>query len=161
MVALGTYTTIARMRKVLLKLTGNAATGVMIDDDVDAWIVKAEAVINSKIGNKYTVPFTTVPPVIAVFAEDITAYMIMRTMYTQDSQNKTAWIEDFKAAISSLNAIRDGKQVVLDSSGNELSRASEEVHSNNMNYHPTFDVDDPLNQSQDDDKITEIEDARE
>lgn len=152
------YVSIANVRKILLKVT----VDVMGDADVTIKIEKAQAVIDSKIGNKYTVPFTTgnVPPVIEVFAGDIAAYYIMRTMYTQDSQNKTAWVEDFKIAISALNAIRDGKQVVLDSSGNELARAEEEVTSNNMNFHSTFDVDDPLNQSQDDDKLTEIDDER-
>jgi len=153
------YTTVARIRKVLPKLTST----VMVDADVASEIEKAEAIINSKIGNKYTVPFVSgsVPPVIQGFAEDITAYLIMRTMYTQDSQNKTAWIDDFKTAISNLNAIRDGKQVVLDSSGNELARAEEEVHSNNMNYNPTFDVDNPEEWEQNEDKIDEISDARE
>ncbi len=110
-----TYATVARVRDIL---EGVSVT-VMADTRVEARINKAEDVINSKIGGRYTVPFASgsVPGVITAFAEDIACYFVMRTLFTNDSQNKNEWIEDFRSALSSLNAIRDGKQVVLDDNG--------------------------------------------
>lgn len=150
------YTTTARIR-ILLK---GVTTTAMSDSDVTSFITKADDLINSKIGNRYTVPFGTTPPVIQGFSEDIASYYIMRTLFTRDSQNKNEWIEDFKAAIASLNAIRDGKQVVLDSSGNELARIEEEVSSNTKDFVPTFGEDDAEDQQVSGGKLDEISDER-
>ena len=59
---------------VLIQLTDDEDAGVVDDDKVTRAIANADAEIDSYCGTKYTVPFTTVPPIILMVSVDIAIY---------------------------------------------------------------------------------------
>ena len=59
---------------VLIQLTDDDDAGVVDDDKVTRAIANADAEIDSYCGTKYTVPFTTVPPIILTVSVDIAIY---------------------------------------------------------------------------------------
>ncbi len=153
------YSTATEVRDLLPKVT----TVVMGDTAVETKITDADRMINTKLGNKYTVPFSTssVPPLINTLSKNIAAYFVMRTVFTKDGQNKNEWTDTFKEAIKQLNELAEGKGVVLDSSGNELTRASEPIESTTQNYHPVFNMDAPEDSTIDSDLLDDIATERE
>lgn len=65
-------------------------------DAMNANIRRADDLINGKLARRYTVPFTTtaVPPLVRTIAEDLSAGMLFRSLFTRDSQNKNNWSDD-------------------------------------------------------------------
>jgi len=115
-----TYCTHTEVRAIL---TGVTAT-VMDQAAVEAHITRAENIINGKIGAKYTVPFTagSIPPLINTICTDIACYYVMRTLFTEDSENVNEWVSIFKEHIKTLDQIRKGDVVIFDTSGDEETR---------------------------------------
>lgn len=146
------YTTVANVQSLLL--------GVATVDIKILYLTMADNIINAKIGSRYTIPFTTTPPIIETIATDLSAYYTMRALFTNDSQNKSEWVASYKEAMKMLDDIADGKIPVVDISGNELAYKVQSLQSSNEDYHPIFDIDNIDNSVIDDNLITEIQDAK-
>ena len=120
-------------------------------------IVRAESLVNSKVASRYDVSgFSagSAPPILKSITEDITSFYTLRSVYTGDNQNVSEWVENFAEAEKLLDEIRDGKRDVLDASGNILGSSSTTllVESNTEDYTPTFDEQNPVNWSVDENK---------
>lgn len=146
------YTTADKVRKLLL---GIDAT-VMDDSDVEAHIVNADAQINSYIGTVYSLPVSATAPLLEKLSGEIASYLIMRTEFTQDSQNISEYLSEYEKAIKTCEEIRDGKMLLVDSSGNELAKDGNLFSSNTKDFHNTFDMDDPEKQNIDTQLLDEI-----
>lgn len=151
------YCTIAEVRAELPALT----TNVMGDSAVTSRITRADAIINGKLGTRYSVPFTTTPPQVNDWSISITCYLIMRTLFSRDAKNKNDWIEDYKSAMRQIDDVVKGNAAILSSAGAELSRSEEAVTSSHQDYHTTFNMDDSEDQSIDSDMLDAIADERE
>ena len=150
------YCTAAQVRELLPKVT----TTALGNTAVEAMIARAEAYINGKLACRYTVPFTTVPPLITTLATEIAAYFVMRTLFTQDSQNQSEWTVTFMEAMKMLDDIVTGKCVIVNTSGAEVSFSADPVSSNNQEYTPVFDVDEVENSVIDPDLLEDIADEK-
>ena len=139
--------------KIKVLLTGVATVNAQ-------FITMAENIINGKIASKYSVPFTVVPPLIETLATDIAAYFCMRTLFTDDSQNKSEWTATFKESMKILDEIADGRLPVIDSTGTEVARNIEPMYSNTKDYTPVFDVDSIENQIVDSDRSEDIANSK-
>ena len=142
------YTTVANVQVLLV---GIAAADVNV-----LYLTMADNIINSKLGSRYVVPFTTTPPIIQTIATDIAAYYTMRALFTQDSQNKSEWTSTYKESIKMLDEIAEGKVPVIDAAGVELAHIVEPISSNNQSFNPTFDMDTIDNSVIDEDLIDDI-----
>jgi phage gp36-like protein len=141
--------------KVKVLLTGVATVNAQ-------FITMAENIINGKLASKYAVPFTgTTPPLIETLATDIAAYFCMRTLFTDDSQNKSDWTTTFKESMKILDDIAAGKIPVVDAAGLELARSIEPMYSNNKDYNPVFDVDAVEDQQIDTTRLEDIANSKE
>lgn len=150
------YSTATDVRVLLEGVT----VTVKSDADIAILITDADNEINSKLASKYSVPFSTTPPIIKTLSKTIAAYYVMRDLFTNDSQNKNEWTDSYKDALRTLEKMSKGEYIVLDSSGAELAKSAEVLKSNHQDHHTTFDVDKPEDWSQDDDKLDAISDAR-
>ena len=115
---------------------------------ISAKIPRAEAMINSYVGRRYTVPFTTVPPVIEQIAVDLTAYLALTAKFTRDNHNTNDWVELIgKDCKEQLELIRDRKIDLVDSTGAVLAErtASTRIVSNTQDFQPFSDVDPVIN----------------
>lgn len=113
---------------------------------ISSKIPRAEAMINSYVGRRYSVPFVagSVPPVIEQIAVDLSAYLALTAKFTRDNHNTNDWVELIgKDAKEQLELIRDRKIDLVDSSGtvlNERTSASRIV-SSTQDYQPFADLD--------------------
>lgn len=130
-------------------------------DVINLHIRRVDGLINGKCARRYSVPFNPVPPYIRTLAEDIVCYYVMRTYYSQDAQNKSEYLEEFKdKALEDLDAIMKGDIDLVDTSGSAVPVQEDEVvdliSSNTQNFQPFFDIDDSLNWKFDDDLEDEV-----
>lgn len=166
------YCSIADVRVMINANAGTAGAdeSVLSDAQVTTHIERSESIINAFVGSKYTTPFTagSIPPIIKSACIDISTYYCLYVLYSRDSQNVNEWIEEFfnkwidkenKNGI--LDQIKDGKLPIDLEDGSEAPVATPEVKSNTQTYHTTFDADDPINWTQDEDKLEDIANGRE
>lgn len=130
------------------------------DSEIDAYISEAEALVNSKLSARYSVPFSeTIPPIIKYITGRVTVYNILLTEYTQDAINDSAWVEQYKDALDMLTRIADGESNLVDSEGNDLISGST-IETYHGDYTPIFGLDDYLEQSVDSDLLDDLENDR-
>ena len=151
------YTAAANVRELLQGVT----VAAMDDTRMGTFITRAENIINAKIGGIYAVPFVVVPPLIKTLAEEITAFLVMRTLFTDDSVNKNEWILLFKESMKLLEEIASGKVTLVDAAGTPIAEQTGALSSNNSGYAPVFDMDDILNSEVDADLIDAISESKE
>ena len=126
---------------------------------------RAGGIIDAKLSKRYTVPVTDSCPIIDAISEDITAYYVCRTYYTQDNHNKLESLAELRdLALEQLEAIRKGEMDLVDSSGNVIAERSTGAHSlvdsNTKDYQPFFDVDKDTDWHFDSDLLDSIAEKR-
>lgn len=128
---------------------------------------RADAFVDSFCARRYSVPFaatsTSTPPVIKQLAQEVCGYYVYRSLFMKDNINKNDWVETlWEEAKKTLEAIRDGKQDVVSSTGSVIAElnASSKVDSNFETYSPIFNMDDPTSQSVDQDRLDDISSDR-
>ncbi|MDI6756440.1 MAG: hypothetical protein QME32_00290 [Endomicrobiia bacterium] len=106
---------------------------------------------------------SSTPQIILQISDSLVAQAVMRSRFTKDGQNRNEWVEDLgRQAIKDLEAIRDQKLIVLDSTGGEAGRASTAplVEGTRENYTPVFDIDADTAWTIDSDLSDDIADER-
>jgi len=94
--------------EILIQLTDDDGVGEVDADRVSAAIANADAEINSYCGMKYSVPFSTVPPMIRAASVDIAIYNLRsRRMGASDTEKeryreRIAWLKDVAKGIATL-----------------------------------------------------------
>lgn len=152
------YSDVADIR---LNLAGFGAD-VISDSDINLFISKADAHINSIISNYYVLPFTQDPiPILKDISTDLTCYYATRRNYTSDSVETSDWTNEFKKdAEHKLENIKMGNTNLIDSSGAIIPLNSNMIQHNNSKYTPTFDIGSPLNWQNDPDRLDDIESVK-
>jgi phage gp36-like protein len=89
----------------LIGLTDDAGAGAIDDAIIAAAIAKADALIDSYCGQVETVPFTTVPDIVAQHSVTIAIYFL----YSRRSAIPEARAQNYKDAIAHLKDIATGK----------------------------------------------------
>ena len=93
---------------MLIQLTDDDDEGAVDDDKVTRAIAKADAEINSYCGNRYSVPFTTVPAMILAASVDIAIYnLYARRRGATDSikeryDGRVAWLKNVAKGLVTL-----------------------------------------------------------
>ncbi|MCP4648848.1 MAG: DUF1320 domain-containing protein [PVC group bacterium] len=128
-------------------------------------IKRAKGVIDSYCVERYSLPFSPVPPVIRAVAQDIVTYYTFRSFHSGDNQNRSEYLEELnEKAFEILENIRDGKQGLVDTSGSVVpertTEATDKILCNNKDYQPFFDVDDSKKWKFDDDLKESVNDSR-
>ena len=160
---MGAYATVTSFSLLLPNvLKGNTTTSdtfgtAMLSSHID----RAENTVNAYLSTRYTLPFTSVPPIIRTLSEDIACYYFIRASYVQDGQRKNEYQDSFKIAITTLENIRDGKtQLVLTDGTMVNPMSSNRYLSSTKDYAPTFDLDSPRAWRTDYNRLEDIEEGR-
>lgn len=130
-------------------------------------IVRAYNIINTHLSKRYTVPFgtgTSTPPVIKTISTDLSAYYIMRTLFTKDSQNDSDWVDELKdTAMNMLTKIENGETDLMGTDESEITQVSggDDISSNTSAFEPVFDMGNELSWRVDPDRTKEISDSKE
>lgn len=160
---MGTYATTTSIPLLLpFALKTNTTTGDTAGVDVfSKQITRAEGLVNGYIAARYSLPFSTVPPLITTITEDISCYYFIRSTYVQDGERKNEYADSFKEAIKQLEQIRDGKTPLALTSGALIPQiTSGKFISSTQNYAPTFDEGNPEQWDIDPDKEDDIQSAK-
>ena len=163
---MGTYATTSSLLLLLpgLPQTTTAAGYTSCVALMGSQITRAEALIDAKIGGRYTLPLSPIPPVIRAIAEDISGYYIYRSYSIQDNQNRAnyeALRDIYQDAIKQLDEIGSGALDLMDTSGSAVAETIEHgADSNTIDYQPFFDVDDPTDWAFDSENLDDVADKR-
>jgi len=130
-------------------------------DALSAHITRAESIVNSYVSARYSLPFTTVPPIVRTLSEDIASFFHIRGVSVQDGQRDNPWYLSYKLALEMLQDIKDGKVQMSLTDGSALSPAStSRFISNTESYAQTFNLDSPESWELDSTRADDIEDGR-
>jgi phage gp36-like protein len=133
---------------------------------ISQFIDDAEALINARIAERYTLPFTVAVPLLTRLAIEKTVCDLVRKRiqfhFPADMLEKSSAGLLCEECAETLDMIAEGNLKLVNASGEIISEttAQMQVHSNNMNHHPTMGEDDWYDQSQDTQKIDDIENDR-
>lgn len=160
---MGTYATTTSISELLpYVLKTNTTTGDTVGTaNFSKHIDRAEGLVNGYIASRYSLPFSTVPPIIRTIAEDIACFYFIRSTYVQDGQRKNEYADSFKEGIKQLEQIRDGKTPLSYTSGSIVPQVTASKYkSSTENYAPTFDEGEPEQWAIDADKVDDITGAK-
>jgi hypothetical protein len=158
------YTTAANIVTLIPNI--NDSVNFDTDAEIEFYINRQEAVVNSKLAIKYTVPFSvangyaTVPTIITHYTEQLTICKILITEYTEDSVNQNEWVEKYCDIIEEIEKIVEGEEIIVDDDGDELTERGDVILTERGDRFPVFDMDGDLNQRVDPDLIDDITNDR-
>ncbi len=163
------YVDEARVAKYMpqLPVSGEAdytASAALITQAIE----EAEAVVDSHLGVKYSLPLDTdhIPPMVREIATNISVHKAYTFLYPMDNIASNVFSERYqtweKNAYAMLELITDNKLVLTLTNGSLLSpkTTTPDVKGSHSDYSPTFDVDDPDQWCVDSDNLTAIADDR-
>jgi phage gp36-like protein len=104
------YSTVDDIKKMLpeeliIQLTDDEATGSLNQARVDEAIAQADAEIDSYCGERYSVPFTTVPDIVKKLSVDIAIYNLYSRLVRDMPEVRS---ERYRSSIKQLEAIAKG-----------------------------------------------------
>jgi len=143
----------------------------MTNAQIEKWIDTACEYMDSKLAERYDVPITNspTPPILRDIASLLTAYYVLRAIYTGQDPNSTKWVDAFwKEANGKLSqlvgydvesgVVKERQKVMplLASGGTAIEHLSQlGVKSSTSAYKPTFGVKDVEDAEVDQDRINE------
>lgn len=160
---MGNYATTTSFSSLIPNLlAGNTTTADTAGEAaLSAHITRAESIVNSYLSARYSLPFTTVPPIVRTLSEDIASWFHIRGVSVQDGQRDNPWYLTYKDDLKILEGIRDGKTQLSLTDGSILGPIStNRFLSSTDGYSRTMDLDDPKNWGVDQDRLDDIADRR-
>lgn len=120
-----------------------------------------EARLESRISHFYSTYFplsVDSNPVLREIAETWVCALLLRRFYTQEKSDKSDWVKDwFDDVDAMLEPLISGSATLAPlTPGGTI----DQPWSNTMNYFTTFDVDDPIDQYADSNRLTDIRNTR-
>jgi phage gp36-like protein len=134
---MGKYTNAINLRKLYKDID---TTG-LVDNDVEFFIKQKETIIDLKLAQRYTLPFSSTPPIIETIASECSFIGILDRYFTGETNSKNDWREVRATACNSiLDALSDGSLTLVDSGGEIISQRTDigGIQSNTSGYEPTF-----------------------
>lgn len=108
-------------------------------------IDRAESQVHAALANKYSLPFSPIPPYVTKIVEDIAVYNILRATGARQGQINEYQTE-FEKAVSDLSLINKGEIALTFESGTTVSiLASNRMLSSSENHELIMNQDDPKN----------------
>lgn len=121
--------------------------------DIDIQIQFTEAYINSRLANKYTVPFTSVPMEIKRLTVDFTVIRIAQLYFVGFDLTAMNGLEIIRKQLEeTLDRLADGSSMLADATDTLLARLTY-PESTTEDYNPTFNMLDEISQIVDSDRL--------
>ena len=162
---MGSYATTSSLAQLL----PNAMSGNTTSADSEAvatfgkHIERAEGDINTVLAERYTLPFTTVPPSVRSWSEDLACFYFLRAAISQDGRIGDSSARMFVDSYDRLQAAREKgfKGTLTLTDGSVLSPITTgRFKSSTENEGPVFDLDTATSWKADSDRLDRAGDAR-
>lgn len=160
---MGTYATTTSIPYLLVNfLKGNSTTGDAFGSTLCSHhINNAEAIVNSHLAVRYSMPFSPIPPDVRRLSEQIACYNIIKSSTYQDVKQKNPYLDDFKSAFEQLKMYSEGTIPLTYTDGSLVPTLSNNILlSSSDGYTPIFGRDDARNWERDDNEIEDTEASR-
>lgn len=120
------YCTIAQVRSATGFIDDGEETPYILDATITDAIAGADGIINSKIGDVYTVPITPVPALIKSISITLAKCLLYKDEYGEETENlDKGWRSQWKSMMELLEAIRTRKSKIYnDTTGVEYDNKS-------------------------------------
>lgn len=154
------YCTVADIFSVV---PGIGSDSRVTSDFVALEIGKTQARINVALAPRYSVPFSSAPPIIQAIATDLTAKAILeKTIFATNRQADDKLITGFEWAADLLASISSGTATLVDSAGSAVTERSTTnvIWSSTQDYLPTMHEGEWGDMVQDPDKLDALVDDR-
>ncbi len=114
---------------------------------MNAFILEAESIVDSKIGANYALPFSIVPPIVITITRDITAYIASEYLWQMGNRNTNRNIEArYTRSLTLLDDIRRGDSVLVTTAGVLISPDNDvDQQATYSSCPPIVDMDDFMN----------------
>lgn len=160
---MGNYATTTSISQILPGyLKSNTTTS---DPDGTAifsrFIDDAEAEINSALANRYSLPFSPVPPLLRSLSGHIAAYYAIRGGFSTEGRSKNEYLSEYNHSMKVIQDLLEGKRKLTYTDGSLVPvNTSNRFMSSTENYTPIFGRDDPRKWERDQDEIDDTSDSR-
>lgn len=161
---MATYSTTTSLQVLMIGTTFDTATTSL----ASKMLTKAENEINKYLSKRYDVgafnTSTSVPPIVTSLCDDLAAgysYLYMGRGGKDSMDRADSFI---KPALENLKMLSEYKSNLINSSGgviSDISNTGYQVKSTTSDYSNTFNEDDQINWTVDDDKLDAIDTERE
>lgn len=156
---MGDYTNPTSVRALFPKLDTVTA---LTDTQIDFYVQQAESELNARLARRFTLPFSSSPPLIGMLATEFTLIKLLDRFMTAEKASKNDWRMVRKADLmETLDGIVGGQIPLLTNSmvqiGTRVDAAG--ISSNTSGYAPTFNLLDESLQQVDADRLDDEEDA--
>lgn len=142
----------------IASMVGSGTNDVTSSEVTSSYIAEADAYIDAYLGARWTVPFSPAPIMVRWLSADIA---ICNLIFEHQKKAPQIINDRWERVEKKLEALRDGKMVLVGSGAVAVSSGDQEVWSTTQNHHPTFSpVLDPLEQRVDRDHVVEDRAAR-
>ncbi len=162
---MGNYATTSSLSQLL----PNALAGQTTTSDTEGTatfskhIDRAEADINAVLAEKYSLPFTSVPPSLRSWTEDLSCYYFLRAAVSQDARAGDGSAAKFQPAYDRLIKAQENgfKGVLALTDGTYMPRKTNTMFlSTTKDFSPTFGLDNPEKWDVDKDLTDELDTLR-
>ena len=160
---MGLYATTTSLSELLpFFLSGNTTTSDTAGTNIFSRAIdRAESIVNSCVISRYSLPFTTVPPLVRTLTEDIASYFTVRASYIKDGELRQEYLDDFLEAKENLKQLKDGTAKLTLTDGSLLpALTTSKFLSSSEGHGQIFGVDSATAWKVDADKIEELKDSR-
>ena len=143
-------------------MTGDTTTSDSTFSSVfSSFIDKAEARFNAAASKFYSIPFNVVPPLARDMSFDMAAYWTILAFSTRDWPNRNEMLDDYKMVFDDLKLLQSGDLKLSLTDGSLIAQSGSLISSNRDSEDSIFDVDEPTAWGVDQDRLDDLETARE
>ena len=125
-----------------------------------SYIEKAEAEFNAHMAKRYSLPFTTVPPLARDLSFEMAAWYTIRAFSSRDWPNRNDVLDDFKTSFEKTMLLSQGKLRLTLTDGSLLSSLNTLIQSNREGQGSVFEVDEPRAWKAVQNRLDELEGSR-
>lgn len=155
-----TYSTITSIFIMLPGVKNNSITTSIISQYNNRIGGKIDAYVFNRYDPTGWTSAASTPQLIQHISDALVAKNSMKSLFTQDGQNKNEWVNDLaKEALEDLEKIRAG-ELPITLNGAEVSGRTVEIDATREEFTPVFDMDGDLSHAVDPDLISSISDDR-
>jgi len=131
------------------------------NDTFSVYIDKAEAMFNAAVSKRYSLPFTTIPPMARELSFEMAAWYSIRAFFSRDWPNRNDMLDDFKIAFDTVEMLRKGELRLTLTDGSLIAPLTDTIQSNRENEDQIFEMDEPRQWRVDKDRLDSLKNARE
>lgn len=158
--ALYATTTTADTRVPFLLNGGSTGSDATFTSVLSSNLDKADAYFNAVAAKHYSIPFATIPPLAREMTFDMSMYWTILSFSTRDWPNRNEMLDDYKQVFDMLKMLGEGDLKLALTDGSLIAQSSGLIASNRESQDSIFEVDEPEAWAVDQDRLNDLDNAR-